>query len=57
MRDAAARLPGGLRTLDAVHVASAQILGDALDTLLTYDKRMFDVARAAGLPTEAPGLF
>ena len=56
VRDAAAGLPGGLRTLDAVHVASAQILGDSLDTLLTYDRRMFDVARAAGLPTEGPGL-
>jgi uncharacterized protein len=56
VRDAAARLPGGLRTLDAVHVASAQILGDSLDTLLTYDRRMLEVAQAAGLPAEAPGL-
>jgi predicted nucleic acid-binding protein len=52
----AAHLPGGLRTLDAVHVASAQILGDSLDTLLTYDRRMLEVAQAAGLPAEAPGL-
>ena len=56
VRDAAATLPGALRTLDAVHVASAQILGDSLDTLLTYDKRMLDVARATGLPAAAPGL-
>jgi predicted nucleic acid-binding protein len=56
VRDAAATLPGALRTLDAVHVASARILGDSLDTLLTYDKRMLDVARATGLPAEAPGL-
>jgi predicted nucleic acid-binding protein len=56
VRDAAANLPGGLRTLDAVHVASAQILGDSLDTLLTYDRRMLEVAHAAGLPAEAPGL-
>ncbi|MEV4405865.1 PIN domain-containing protein [Actinoplanes sp. NPDC049598] len=56
VRDAAAHLPGNLGTLDAVHVASAQILGDALDTLVTYDKRMLDVARAEGLPAEAPGL-
>jgi predicted nucleic acid-binding protein len=46
-----------LRTLDAIHVASAQVLGDSLDTLVTYDKRMLDVARAEGLPAEAPGLF
>jgi predicted nucleic acid-binding protein len=56
VRDAAATLPGALRTFDAVHVASAQILGDSLDTLLTYDKRMLDVARATGLSAEAPGL-
>lgn len=56
VRDAAAHLPGVLRTLDAIHVASAQVLGDSLDTLVTYDKRMLDVARAEGLPAEAPGL-
>jgi uncharacterized protein len=56
VREAAAHLPGALRTLDAVHVASAQVLGDSLDTLVTYDKRMLDVARAEGLPAEAPGL-
>jgi predicted nucleic acid-binding protein len=56
VRDAAAHLPGSLRTLDAIHVASAQVLGDALDTLVTYDKRMLDVARTEGLPAEAPGL-
>jgi hypothetical protein len=39
-----------------IHVASAQVLGDSLDMLVTYDKRMLDVARAEGLPAEAPGL-
>jgi uncharacterized protein len=56
VRDAAARLPGALRTLDAIHVASARVLGDSLDTLITYDKRVFDVARAEGIPSAAPGL-
>ncbi|MEU8817552.1 hypothetical protein [Actinoplanes sp. NPDC048796] len=56
VRDAAAHLPGALRTLDAIHVAGAQALGDALDTLITYDKRMLDVARGEGVPAEAPGL-
>lgn len=55
VRDEAAHLPGALRTLDAIHVASARVLGDSLDTLVTYDKRMLDVARAEGLPAEAPG--
>lgn len=55
VRDAAAMLPRGVRALDAVHVASAQILGGTLELLITYDKRMFDVSRSLGLPTEAPG--
>jgi uncharacterized protein len=55
VRDAAAALPGRLRTLDAVHVASAQILGDVLDVLLTYDRRMLDIARSVGIPAESPG--
>ena len=49
VRDAAVHLPGALRTVDAIHVASAQVLGDSLDTLVTYDKRMLDVARTEGL--------
>ncbi len=56
VRDTAARLPAALRTLDAIHAASALVLSDALDTLVTYDKRMLDVARAEGIPAEAPGL-
>lgn len=55
IRDAAARLPNGVRTLDAVHIASAQILDDALEVLVTYDKRMYDVAESIGLPVAAPG--
>lgn len=56
VRDAATALPGRLRTLDAVHVASAQVLGDVLDVLVTYDKPMLEVARSVGIPAEAPGL-
>ncbi|MFC7547211.1 type II toxin-antitoxin system VapC family toxin [Plantactinospora sp. GCM10030261] len=56
VRDAAAILPAGIRTLAALHVASAQILGDALDVLVTYDKRMSDVATSIGLPVAAPGV-
>lgn len=54
VRDTAARLPNGVRTLDAVHIASAQILEDALDVLVTYDRRMYDVAQSIGLPVAAP---
>ncbi len=56
VRDDAARLPGRLRSLDAVHVASASLLGSELIALVTYDQRMADAARGAGLPVAMPGL-
>lgn len=56
VRDSAALLPAGVRTLDAVHVASAQVIGPTLTTLVSYDKRTLEVARSVGLPTAAPGL-
>ncbi|MGH3680902.1 MAG: type II toxin-antitoxin system VapC family toxin [Natronosporangium sp.] len=57
VRRAAATLPGkALRSLDALHVASAQQLGALLDVLVTYDHRMIDAARAAGLPVSSPGM-
>jgi predicted nucleic acid-binding protein len=56
VRDAAAALPSGVRTLDAIHIASAQIVGPVLNSLVTYDKRMLDAASSVGLPAAAPGL-
>lgn len=56
VRDLATRVPATLRSLDAIHVASALVIGDALDSLVTYDKRMLDVAREAGLAAHAPGM-
>lgn len=56
VRDRAASLPGRLRALDAIHVASAQILGPELVALVTYDRRMADAARSVGLPVAMPGL-
>lgn len=56
IRDAAALLPGGCRTPDAFHVASAQELGGNLTVLVSYDRRMLTVAETVGLPTAAPGL-
>jgi hypothetical protein len=56
IRDAAATLPGSIRTLDAIHIASAQIIGDALAFLVSYDKRMLDIAHSAGIPIAAPGM-
>jgi uncharacterized protein len=56
IRDGAALLPQGVRTLDALHVASAQALGESLAVLITYDRRMYDVAHAVGVRVAAPGL-
>lgn len=52
---AAAELePATLRTLDAVHLASALSLGARVDALVGYDDRLLDAARAAGLSVERP---
>jgi len=47
--------PWEVRSLDALHVASAQALADGLDALVTYDARMAEAARRAGLPVASPG--
>ena len=43
-----------LRSLDALHVATALTVGGALAGIVTYDTRMAEAARAAGLRVEAP---
>jgi predicted nucleic acid-binding protein len=47
--------PPRLRTLDAIHLATALDLGHSLDVVLTYDKLLVDAARAAGLEVATPG--
>lgn len=47
--------PPGLRTLDAVHLATAQLIGEGLRGVVTYDGRMADAAQALGLAVRAPG--
>ena len=56
VRDGASLLVGRLRTLDAIHVASALSLRDDLTAVVTYDRRMLETARAEGLPAHAPGM-
>jgi uncharacterized protein len=46
--------PSTLRSLDAVHLASVRALGSELEALMTYDARVADAARAAGLTVVAP---
>ena len=43
-----------LRTLDAVHVATAAAVEDRLTLLVTYDDRMAWAARAIGLNVQMP---
>jgi len=45
----------GTRTLDAIHLAAAQAVGDDLAGLVTFDDRMTTAAQAVGLTTLAPG--
>ncbi len=44
----------GLRSLDAIHLATARILGEDLDALVSYDDRLLKAATDAGLGTACP---
>jgi hypothetical protein len=47
--------PVTLRSLDAIHVVTAMAVGESLVGLVTYDARLSDAARRAGLPVVSPG--
>lgn len=56
IRDLAGRLsPSSLRTLDAIHVATAASLDLPDLTFITYDDRQANAARALGLHVAQPG--
>ena len=44
-----------LRTLDAIHLASAVLLSDELTAFIAYDHRLTSAADAAGLISATPG--
>jgi predicted nucleic acid-binding protein len=44
-----------LRSIDAIHIATAQGLGD-VDAFVTYDERQAAAARLAGFRTISPGV-
>jgi predicted nucleic acid-binding protein len=44
-----------LRSLDALHLATAASLGKALTEFITYDRKLGKFAKEAGLPVLAPG--
>jgi uncharacterized protein len=53
--ESASRLPDPLlRTLDAIHVATALLLGADVDALVSYDNRMLTAAQAYDIPTACP---
>ena len=46
--------PSALRSLDAIHVASALLVSDALGVVIAYDARLTQAMAASGLPTTTP---
>jgi len=45
-----------LRTLDAIHLAAARLLGDDLAGIVTYDRRMTEAATGLGLEVTFSGM-
>ena len=54
-RRAALIQPRRLRSLDAIHVATAIELAPQVTTILTYDSRMVEAAHLNGFSTASPG--
>ncbi|SDX71998.1 PIN domain-containing protein [Modestobacter sp. DSM 44400] len=46
--------PSSLRSLDAIHLATATILGPELEAFVVYDHRLAGAAVDAGLPVTRP---
>lgn len=46
--------PTELRSLDAIHLASASQLGASVGQIVTYDERMADAAKAIGWSVASP---
>lgn len=57
VRSTAAAYPAAeLRSLDAIHLATAQaVFGRQLVAFVSYDRRLLDAAAALGIPTASPG--
>lgn len=54
VRSASAIQPTELRTLDAIHLATALSLGEDLGAICAYDARLVDAAAATGAEVVAP---
>lgn len=52
----ASRFPDpGVRSLDAIHVATALLVREELTAVVSYDERLVAVAHSEGLPVVTPG--
>lgn len=54
LRIAGSLEPAELRSLDAIHLATAQLIGAELKWIITYDERLADAAHKLGLSVRAP---
>ncbi len=53
--ESASRLPDPLlRSLDALHLATALLIRDDVEVILTYDERLAEAARSHGIEVAAP---
>lgn len=52
--EAAGLGPQVLRSMDAIHLASAMRLGPDLTLLIAYDRRLLEAATSLGMATAAP---
>jgi predicted nucleic acid-binding protein len=55
LTEAATIRPWTLRTLDAIHLASALSLQPDVDAFIAYDARLLEAAEGAGLVVRSPG--
>lgn len=54
VEQAAGLTPAELRTLDAIHLATAIVYRDSLTALCAYDRRLLEAARAHNVPVVSP---
>jgi hypothetical protein len=56
LTDAVRLAPASLRSLGAIHLASALLLRDELEAFVAYDECLLNAASALGLPVASPGV-
>jgi predicted nucleic acid-binding protein len=55
--NAARSIPQVIKSLDAIHVATAELLGSSIDCFVTYDTRMAQVLTERGLKVSTASQF